>query len=151
MAKLIFTAEIAAAADRVAAFFVPQRMVYWYGADMAAEFEVQGGAADFAAGQKVRITGRIAGKEVTLTAVVMRYEPGRVLEWEFCDAYGVRGMQSWEIVANGDGTRVTMRDHFEFPGSGGALRKLLSWFTRRTVARRNRGYLTKLKQLCERS
>lgn len=145
-----FSVDIAAAPSRVTAFFVPQRMVYWYGSDMGAEFEVQGGAADFSAGQKVRITGRVAGKEVILTAVITRFEAMRLLEWEFRDAYGIRGRQCWEIDANGDGTRVTMLDEYEMPGKGGFLRGLLDWFTQRAVARRSQRDLAKLKQLAER-
>src|SRR5260370_16063578 len=81
MAKLEFSIEIAVPADRVAVFFVPQRMPYWYGAEMEAEFEVQGGAADFAVGQKVRVSGRVGKREVALTAVVTRFEFCRALGW----------------------------------------------------------------------
>ncbi len=58
MARLFFALEIDAPADRVFAFFVPQRMPYWYGAEMEMHFEVQAGASDFQVGQKVRLTGR---------------------------------------------------------------------------------------------
>ena len=64
MTRVESTMEVAAPLDRVAAFFVPQRMPYWYGAEMDAEFEVQGGEAGFCAGQKVRITGKILRKEI---------------------------------------------------------------------------------------
>jgi len=43
---------------------------------------------------------------VALTAVVQRYDWLRALEWEFHDAYGVRGRQMWEVE--------------ETPGFGGA-------------------------------
>ena len=66
-------------------FFVPQRMALWYGAEMNSCFEVQGGAADFATGQKVRITGRLGNREVTLTVVITAYEWERLLEWQFQD------------------------------------------------------------------
>lgn len=149
MAKLSFKTEIAASVERVAAFFVPQRMPYWFGSEMQAEFEVQGGAADFAVGQKVRITGRMGGSEVSLTAVVTAFEPARLLEWRFTDAYEVRGLLRWELVPEGSGTRVNMRDEYEMPGALGRLLDHL--FTRRAVARRDRAWLAKLKQLAERA
>ena len=175
MARLEFSVEIVAPPDRVFLFFVPQRMVYWYNAEMRAEFEVQGGASEFAVGQKVRITGRIGRRAVSLTAVVTRYEWLRALEWHFHDAYGVKGMQSWEIqpfdgkpagqdfspaeqsVSPGDSsgasasavcTRVTMRDEYELPGWFGHLWDAL--LMRHAVARRDRSSLARLKSLSER-
>ncbi len=148
MAELEFTIEMRAPVDRVAAFFVPQRMPYWYGAEMDAAFEVQGGAAEFAAGQKVRITGRLAGRELSLTVVVTRSESGRALAWQFKDAYGVRGRQQWELAPSAEGTCVVMRDSYELPGRLGKLVDAL--WTRRNVARRDRMYLEKLRQLAER-
>ena len=50
MAKLEFAVEITAPPDRVAVFFVPQRMPYWYGAEMECEFEVGGAPPIFAGG-----------------------------------------------------------------------------------------------------
>lgn len=149
MAKRDIEVVVQAPVDRVAAFFVPQRMVYWYGVEMNAELEVLGGAADFATGQKVRIRGRAAGSEVTLTAVVTAYEVGRLLEWRFHDAYGVRGLQRWELRPEGDATRVTMRDDYEMAGR--IARFLDALVTRRAVARRDRAWLAKLKQLAERA
>ena len=93
MSRVETSIEIAAPANRVAAFFVPQRMTYWYGTEMNAVFEVQGGEADFRAGQKVRITGRVLRKEISLTVVITRFTFGRLLEWQFRDEYGVRGLQ----------------------------------------------------------
>lgn len=148
MARLEFQVTIAAPLDRVAAFFVPQRMPYWFGSEMQAGFEVQGGAADFALGQKIRITGNLRGREVALTTVVTVFEPARLLEWRFTDAYGVKGLQRWELQARGDGTRVEMRDEYEMPGALG--RFLDAIFTRLAVARRDRAWLEKLKQLAER-
>jgi polyketide cyclase/dehydrase/lipid transport protein len=148
MAKLEFSIEIAAPADRVAVFFVPQRMPYWYGAEMEAEFEVQGGAADFAVGQKVRVSGRVGMKEVSLTLVITRFEFGRALEWRFADRFGVKGMQRWEIMASGSGTRVILKDEYELPGRLGRLADLL--FTRHAVRARDRDYLARLKRLAER-
>src|SRR5258708_30417167 len=95
MAKLALTMEIGAPPDRVAVFFVPQRMPYWYGAEMESQFEVQGGAADFAAGQKVQITGHLGKKEVSLTVVVTDFEFGRVLEWRLSDPFEGRGPHRW--------------------------------------------------------
>jgi hypothetical protein len=148
MAKLVMQMEIAAPADRVAVFFVPQRMPYWLGGEMQAEFEMQGGAADFAVGQKVRITGRMSGKEVALTAVVTAFHPARLLEWRFTDAYGIRGLQRWELHAHGEITCVEMRDEYEIPSAFGRLLDRL--FTRHAVARRDHAWLAKLKQLAER-
>ena len=167
MAKLEFSVEVAAPVDRVFVFFVPQRMVYWYAAEMQAEFEVQDGAVEFAVGQKVRITGRLAGREVSLTAVVTRYEWLRALAWRFQDAFGVRGMQSWELepmhgtVASQAGetpagtsapalyTRVTMRDEYDLPGWFG---RLWDWLLmRHAIARRDRAALALLRRLAERS
>ena len=148
MARLSFTIEIAAPSDRVAVFFVPQRMPYWYGTDMQAEFAVLGGAADFSLGQKVQIRGKLAQREVSLTAVVTEHSFGRVLEWRFQDAYGVRGMQRWEIEPVGDGCAVKMRDEYELPGPTG---RLFDWLlTRHAVKRRDLDYLERLKRLAER-
>jgi hypothetical protein len=147
MAALEIVTEISAPPNLVSAFFVPQRMPYWYGADMESCFEVAGGACDFAAGQKVRISGTLGAREVTLTVVIVRYDHGKFLEWRFQDAYGVRGVQSWEIAASAAGTRVTMRDRYEMPGRIG---RMFDWLlTRHTVARRDRDYLARLKRLVE--
>src|SRR2546422_8584684 len=105
MAKLEFSIEIAAPADRVAVFFVPQRMPYWYGAEMEAEFEVQDGAADFAVGQKVRVSGRVGKKEVSLTAVVTRFEFGRALEWRVSGPLRGKGPQRRGDMPSGAGGR----------------------------------------------
>jgi hypothetical protein len=148
MARLEFDQRIAASPALVAAFFVPQRMPYWYGYEMKAEFEVLGGAADFAAGQKVRIIGRLGAREVTLTEVVTRYEFGRALEWQFQDQYGVKGKQSWEIAPQGDATLVSMRDTYEMPGRFARIVDAL--LTRHAVARRDRAWLARLARLAER-
>jgi uncharacterized membrane protein len=148
MAELEFSVEIAAPPDRVFVFFVPQRMPYWYGAEMESQFEVQNGAAEFQVGLKVRITGRPGGKEVTHTAVVTGYQWGRLLEWRFQDEYGVRGLQRWEIQAAPSSTRVRMHDSYQLPG---CLGRLADWLlTRYSVARRDRSDLARLKKLAER-
>ncbi len=147
MARLSFTIEIAAPTDRVAVFFVPQRMPYWYGAEMQAEFAVLGGAADFALGQKVQIRGKLGRREVSLTAVVTEHSFGRVLEWRFQDAYGVRGMQRWELEPAAGGCVVRMRDEYELPGPTG---RLFDWLlTRHGVKRRDLEYLERLRRLAE--
>jgi uncharacterized membrane protein len=148
MADLSFAIEIAAPPNLVFAFFVPQRMPYWYGAEMEACFEVLGESPEFETGLKIRITGRVGSKQVSHTAVVTGYEWGRRLEWQFQDAYGVRGLQSWEVSANAQDSRVVMRDRYEMPGRlGGFVDRLV---TRHAVARRDRRDLERLKQLVER-
>jgi len=148
MANLEFVHEFAVLPKEVFVFFVPQRMVLWYGAEMNSCFEVQGGASDFAVGQKVRITGRLGKREVTLTAVITGYEWEQLFEWQFQDSYGVRGKQRWELQQTGSTTRVTMSDQYEMPGRIG---KIVDWlFTRYGVAARDRSWLDRLQRLAER-
>jgi hypothetical protein len=148
MALIEQSIEIAAAPNDVFLFFVPQRMPYWYGSEMASEFEVSGGASDFAVSQKVRITGKLAKKEISHTAVITRYEWLRLLEWRFEDAYGVRGLERWQLEPSNSGTRVTMRSEYQMPGK---LCRAIDWLiTRHAVARRNREYLARLRKFAER-
>jgi hypothetical protein len=140
----------------VGAFFVPQRMPYWYGPEMDSKFEVLGGAADFAVGQKITISGNLRTYQMTLTVVVTGFEYARFLEWRFQDSYGVKGMQSWRIeagAANGgssrEGTMVRMRDEYEHESLLGRI--LDPVFTRFAVARRDQYWLERLKSLVERS
>jgi hypothetical protein len=147
MADLTFIEEIGAPTKIVGAFFVPHRMGAWYGAEVDLQFEVQGGANEFRNGIKVRLTGRIGKREVSHTAIVTEFERGRVLEWQFQDAYGVRGLQRWEIEESRNGTRLRMRDCYEMPGRFG---KFFDWLiTRHAVARRDRSELRRLKRLVE--
>lgn len=147
MANLTFIEEIAASAKVVGAFFVPHRMGAWYGRELDLQFEVQGGAIEFRSGVKVRLTGRIRKHEITHTAVVTEFERGRVLEWQFQDAYGVRGKQRWEISEASEGTRVEMRDVYEMPS---ALGRAFDWLmTRHAVAQRDRRELKRLKRMVE--
>lgn len=147
MAELQFTSDIAAPAKIVGAFFVPHRMGAWYGREMDLQFEMQGGAIEFRNGLKVRLVGRMGKRELTHTAVVTEFERGRVLEWQFQDAYGVRGTQRWEISEIPSGTRVEMRDSYEMPGR---LGRVFDWLlTRHAVARRDRRELERLKGLVE--
>jgi len=143
--------EIAAPPNEVFVFFMPQRMPHWYGTEIASEFEA-GGEPEFRVAQKVRISGRlkkiVPGKEIAHTAVVTQYEFPRVLEWQFQDAYGVRGIERWTLGPSAAGTRVTMRSEYSVPGR--AARLLDRLFTRRALARRNREYLVRLRRLAER-
>src|SRR6185312_10356924 len=97
MARIETTVRIAAPTQVVYAFFVPQRMPYWYGSDIEACLEVQGGAPDFAVSQKVRVTGNLGKREVSHTAVVTELRPSKVFEWRFEDRYGVKGRERWEF------------------------------------------------------
>lgn len=148
MANLEFLREFAVPPKEIFVFFVPQRMALWYGAEMNSCFEVQGGAPDFATGQKVRITGRLSAREVTLTVVIAAYEWERLLEWQFQDSYGVRGKQRWELQQTGSTTKVTMRDQYEMPGRTGKI--VDRFFTRHGVAARDRSWLDRLQRLAER-
>ncbi len=148
MARIEIEQRIAASRALVGAFLVPQRMPYWYGAEMNCEFEILGGASDFATGQKVRISGRLGSRDISLTTIVTQFEFGRHLEWRFQDSYGVIGTQSWKIEVVDDATSVRMRDLYEMPG---ALGKAFDWlFTRHAVTRRDRDWLAHLKRLAER-
>jgi uncharacterized protein YndB with AHSA1/START domain len=148
MADLSFSLEIAAPPNEIFVFFVPQRMPLWYGIEMDSEFEVQGGASDFAVGQKVRITGRLRQYEMTLTVVITAYEWERLLEWQFQDSYGVRGKQRWELRSIAGKTQLSMRDSYQMPSAFG--RFFDSIFTRFAVAQRDRAWLARLQQLAER-
>jgi hypothetical protein len=148
MARVEQSIDIAAPPTEVFLFFVPQRMPYWYGAEMSAEFEVTGGEPEFRVAQKVRITGRLGKKEVGHTAVVTRFERPRLLEWRFEDAYGVRGLERWELEPNAIGTAMKMVSKYEMPGRFG---QFWDWLiTHRAVHRRNREYLERLRKYVER-
>jgi uncharacterized membrane protein len=154
MGKLVQTRMIAAPPKEVFVFFVPQRMPYWYGADMQAAFDVQDGASDFVVSQKVRVTGSLRGREVSHTAVVTARQEARLFEWRFSDRYGVKGLERWELerIATAQPglpqrTIVRMRSDYTMPGVVG---KALDWLvTRHAVARRNRDYLLRLKRYAE--
>jgi hypothetical protein len=148
MAHLELTIDVAAPPRLVGAFFIPHRMTHWYGREMDSQFEVERGADEFRVGQKVRISGRLAGKEVALVAVVTAYRRGELLEWRFRDSYGVSGLQRWEIEPDGTGTRVRLRDEYELPGRIGRLWDRL--VTRHAVRLRDRRDLERLKRMVER-
>jgi hypothetical protein len=154
MARIETSVQIAAPAEVVFAFFVPQRMPYWYGADMHACFEVQDGASDFAVSQKVQITGNLGKREVSHTAIVTALHEARLFEWRFRDRYGVVGLERWELervdvpsAQRAQKTVVRMHSDYVMPG---ALGKAMDWLvTRHAVARRNENYLARLKRYAE--
>ena len=154
MARIETSVQIAAPAEVVFAFFVPQRMPYWYGADMQACFQLQDGASDFAVAQKVQITGNLRKREVSHTAVVTALQQARLFEWRFRDRYGVVGLERWELerleatsATHRPKTIVRMRSDYNLPG---LLGKAMDWLvTRHAVARRNQDYLARLKRYAE--
>lgn len=145
MGDVTLSVEIATPPNEVFVFFVPQRMPLWYGTEMDACFEVQGGASEFAAGQKVRISGRLARYEVQLTFVITAYEWERLLEWRFQDSYGVKGMQRWELQNAAGKTRIVMRDVYEMPSRFGKI--LDRFFTIRGIRARDQDWLNRLQRL----
>jgi hypothetical protein len=148
MAHLEFSRDFSIALNEIFVFFVPQRMPLWYGTEMNSHFEVQGGASDFAVGQKVQITGKLGTREVSLTVVITAYRWEKLLEWQFQDSYGVRGLQRWELESVPSGTRLVMRDSYQMPGLSGRL--IDAAFTRFAVAQRDRTWLDRLQRLAER-
>src|ERR1700693_2205529 len=148
MGDLSFSLEIAVPPNEIFVFFVPQRMPLWYGTEMDAKFEVQGGASDFAVGQKVRISGDLGSHEVILTSVITAYEWERLLEWQFQDSYGVRGKQRWELQSIVGKTQLFMRDSYQMPTA--FCRFFDKIFTRFAVTQRDRAWLARLQQLAER-
>jgi hypothetical protein len=148
MAHLEFSRDFSVAPNEVFVFLVPQRMPLWYGTEMNSHFEVQGGASDFAVGQKVQITGKLGKREVSLTVVITAYRWEKLLEWQFQDSYGVRGLQCWELESVPTGTRLCMRDSYQMPGLSGRL--IDAAFTRFAVAQRDRTCLDRLQRLAER-
>jgi hypothetical protein len=154
MARIETSVQIAASPEVVFAFFVPQRMPYWYGADMKTCFEVQDGASDFAVAQKVQITGNLGKREVSHTAVVTALQQERLFEWRFRDRYGVVGLERWELERvdvpspqRPQKTGVRMRSDYKMPG---LLGRAMDWLvTRHAVTRRNENYLARLKRYAE--
>ena len=151
MTRIESTIEISAPTNEVFVFFVPGRMVYWYGKEIDAEIRALGCGSDFACSQIVQISGKIRAREVAHTAIVTAYEWGKLLEWRFKDSYGVRGIERWELspsVAE-NATLVSMTSEYEMPG---AFARAVDWLiTRRALTRRNREYLARLKKLAERT
>ena len=147
MADLKFSVDIAEPPNEVFAFFVPQRMPLWYGREMDARFHILG-ASEFTAGQKLRITGNLKGREMMLGVTISAYEWGKLLEWQFEDSYGVRGTQGWDIALVAQGTQVTMRDSYRMPGLYGRIVDLA--LTRFAVSLRDRSWLERLQHLAKR-
>jgi len=147
MGALHLDVQIDAPLNRVFVFFVPQRMPLWYAPEMETCFEISGGESDFRVGQKVKITGHLGKREVSLVAVVQRYDWMRALEWEFQDAYGVRGRQMWEVEERDTHTRVAMHEWYSFPGRLG--RWLDPILMRPSIRSRDRRMLANLKRLAE--
>jgi hypothetical protein len=148
MAHLEFSRDFSVAPNEVFVFFVPQRMPLWYGTEMNPHFEVQGGAPDFAVGQKIQITGNLSKREVSLTVVITAYRWEKLLEWQFQDSYAVRGLQRWELESSPSGTRLLMRDSYQMPGLSGRL--IDAAFTRFAVSQRDLAWLDRLQRLAER-
>jgi hypothetical protein len=148
MADLKFSVEFATTPNEIFVFFVPQRMPLWYGIEMNSKFEVQGGAADFGVGQKVRISGLLGGYDIALTVVITAYQWERLLEWQFQDSYGVRGMQRWELEGTAGKTLLRMSDSYQMPSLFGRLFDKV--FSRFAVAQRDRAWLDRLQHLAER-
>jgi hypothetical protein len=149
MTKVELTRSIGVTPEHLFAFFVPQRMPYWYGAEMQSCFEVQDGAAEFSTGLKVRISGQLARQAVTHTAVVTAFEYARIFEWRFHDSFGARGLERWELE-RGNGaatTKLRFLSEYQMPGK---LAGIMDWlWTRRAVTRRNNDYLERLASLAE--
>ena len=79
--------------------------------------------------------------------MVQRYEWLHALEWEFQDAYGVRGRQMWEVEEVSSATRVVMHEWYTFPGRLG--RWLDPILMRPSIRARDRRMLANLKRLAE--
>jgi len=96
----------------------------------------------------VQITGKLGKREVSLTVVITAYRWEKLLEWQFQDSYGVRGLQRWELESLPSGTRLHMRDSYKMPALSGRL--IDAAFTRFAVAQRDRIWLDRLERLAER-
>jgi uncharacterized protein YndB with AHSA1/START domain len=152
MSKIVLFRIVAAPPEDVFVFFVPQRMSHWYGPEMRSSFEMQGCGSEFRIGSKVCISGTLAKRTFSHTAVVTAFEKPRLFEWRFEDAYGVRGSERWELGraerSSGAWTMIRFTNEYEVPGRIG---RAIDWLlTRRALARRNRDYLDRLARLAER-
>ena len=152
MSRIVLSQSVAALPEDIFVFFVPQRMAHWYGREMRASLETQGCASEFRPGSRVNISGRVANRTFSHTAVVTAYDRPRLFEWGFEDAYGVRGKERWEMerVENSSSARTMIRftNEFEIPGRFG---RVIDWLlTRHALTRRNRDYLERLACLAER-
>jgi hypothetical protein len=80
--------------------------------------------------------------------VITAYRWEKLLEWQFQDSYGVRGLQRWELESRPTGVRLRMRDSYQMPGLTGRL--IDAAVTRFAVAQRDRTWLDRLQRLAER-
>jgi uncharacterized protein YndB with AHSA1/START domain len=152
MTRIVLNQIVAAPPEDVFVFFVPQRMPHWYGPEMRSSFETQGCGSDFRAGSKVCISGKMANRTFSHTAIVTAFEKPRLFEWRFEDDYGVQGSERWELEllpnSTGAKTMIHFTDEYKIPGRFG---RLVDWLlTRHALARRNRDYLDRLARLAER-
>lgn len=152
MGRIVLTQVVAAPPEDVFVFFVPQRMPHWYGPEMHSSFETQGCGSEFRTGSQVRISGTLANRAFSHTAVVTAFQSRRLFEWQFKDSYGVRGSERWELesLENSPGAKTMIRftNEYEIPGRIG---RVIDWLlTRHALTRRNRAYLDRLARLAER-
>ena len=152
MTRIVLNQIVAAPPEDVFVFFVPQRMPHWYGPEMRSSFETQGCGSDFRTGSKVCISGRMANRVFSHTAIVTAFERPRLFEWRFEDGYGVQGTERWELErlskSAGAKTMIRFTDEYKIPGRFG---RMIDWLlTRHALARRNRDYLDRLARLAER-
>ena len=99
----MLTQIVVAAPEDVFIFFVPQWMPYWYGPEMRSSFETQGcGGPEFRAGSKVRISGRLATRTFSHTAIVRAFEKRGSLNRDLmtttaCAAANAGKWNGWKI------------------------------------------------------
>jgi hypothetical protein len=127
-------------------------MPHWYGLEMRSSFETQGCGSEFRTGSQVRISGTLANRAFSHTAVVTAFQNRRLFEWQFEDSYGVRGSERWELERlenlTGAKTMIRFTNEYEIPGRIG---RVIDWLlTRHALTRRNRAYLDRLARLAER-
>src|SRR5260370_21519113 len=105
MSRIVLTQVVAAPSEDVFVFFVPQRMSHWYGREMRSSFETQGCGSEFLAGSQVRISGTLANRAFSHTAVATAFQSPRLFEWRFEDSYRVLGREPWEVQRLGNSPR----------------------------------------------
>src|SRR5260370_15612044 len=90
MSRIVLTQVVAAPSEDVFVFFVPQRMSHWYGREMRSSFETQGCGSEFRAGSQVRISGTLANRAFSHTAVGTAFPRPRLFGWRFGNSHWVR-------------------------------------------------------------
>jgi uncharacterized protein YndB with AHSA1/START domain len=106
--------------------------------DVAAPFPEVGG--------KIALKVKQGGRSMSLTETVLEYEPGKlaVLQWS-----KFSGRERWELVPEGDGTRVTATVEYTVPG--GVFGKIAdALFVRRMSTKSLEEALQNVKALIER-